>query len=60
MTLVIERFVIGQQRPSFVLAREPDHADVKIELSDAEYRDYRAMMDAYVRWQNKLGGIYGL
>jgi hypothetical protein len=55
---MIERFIIEQQRPSFVLTRQTSHAEVKIELSDAEYHDYRAMMDAYVRWQNKLSVIY--
>ena len=56
---MIERLVVALQMPSYALALVPDHADVKIELSEAEYRDYREMIDAYVRWQNKLGGIYG-
>jgi hypothetical protein len=58
MTEVV-RYVVGLQRPAYALAQMPDHADVKIKLSEGEYRDYREMMDAYVRWQNKLADLYG-
>ena len=54
------RYVVGRQVPSYALAQMPDHADVKIKLSEGEYRDYREMMDAYVRWQNRLGDLYGI
>jgi hypothetical protein len=54
-----KRYILGTTRPYYQLAREPDYNGVSIELSEEEYADYRAMMDAWVRWQKRLGDVYG-
>lgn len=57
---MITRYIMISTAPVWKLAREQERGDKEIQLTEAEYADYREMMDRWVWWQNKLGGRHPL
>lgn len=49
----------GEWYPVYTLHRKQDFIEIEIEISEADYADYKRVMKEFDDWQDRLEKIYG-